>query len=262
VPNHLYDLLDALRTRSVDLSSLQRLLYGGSAITPDRLREALAVFGPIVTGMYGMQEVGGAITVLSSRDHSADRPDVLRSSGRFVPGIVTRLVDATGHDVAPGDAGEIILKSPTATPGYWRQEEQTAELVRGGWLRTGDLATVDDQGYVTIVGRSKDMIVSGGFNVFPIEVENALCSHDAVRSAAAFGVPHEKWGEAVHAVVELHPGASVSGAELIALVKELKGSVYAPKSLEFAKLPRTSAGKVDKAALCAARNDQLLGIQS
>ncbi|MGM7668054.1 AMP-binding protein [Microbacterium sp. A93] len=253
VPNHLYGLLDAMKTASADVSSLKRLLYGGSAIAPDRLADALEVFGPVMTGMYGMQEAGGGISVLWGSDHRTDRPDILSTSGRFLPGVIPRLVTHEGQDVEPGQVGEIIIKSPTVCAGYWNQPEQTAELLMDGWLRTGDLGRVDDEGYLTIVGRSKDMVVTGGFNIFPIEVENVLAGHPDVGGVAVFGVPHEKWGEAVHAVVQLRPGAAADAESLIALVKDRKGSIYAPKSIEFRdSLPVTSAGKVDKTLLRAA----------
>lgn len=252
VPNHLYGLLDAVKSSSVDLSSLQRLLYGGSAISPDRLGEALEVFGPVMTGMYGMQEAGGGISVLSGADHRIDRPDILRTSGRFLPGIIPRLLNGDGREAEIGETGEILIKSPTATSGYWRQPEQTAELIPDGWLRSGDLGRLDSDGYLTIVGRSKDMVVSGGFNIFPVEVENALASHPAVSAVSVLGIPHEKWGESVHAVVVIQPGGTVDAESLIALVRERKGPLNTPKSLEFREaLPMTSSGKVDKASLRA-----------
>jgi fatty-acyl-CoA synthase len=160
------------------------------------------------------------------------------------------LLDDDGHEVADGDAGEICVRGPLVMKEYLNKPEQTADAFRFGWLHTGDVARADDEGFLTIVDRKKDMIVTGGFNVFPREIEDVLSSHPGVSAAAVIGVPDEKWGEAVKAVVVRRPGSEVAEAELVSLVKERKGSVSAPKSIDFVdQIPLSPLGKPDKKAL-------------
>ena len=152
-----------------------------------------------------------------------------------------------GNPVATGEPGEICLQGPCMMDGYWNQPELTAETIVDGWVHTGDMATCDDDGFLTIVDRKKDMIVSGGFNVFPREIEDVLTTHPAVAGAAVIGVPDDKWGEAVTALVVVRPGQEVSPDELIALVRERKGPIAAPKTVEFIDtIPLTPVGKADK----------------
>ena len=197
-----------------------------------------------------------ALTALAREDHVvADRERelaVLTSAGRATYATEIRLVDDDGQDVAPGQSGEVIARSPNMMSGYLDDPVATAATVRDGWLHTGDVARMDSLGYFTIVDRKKDMIVSGGYNVYPREVEDVLFEHPSVRQAAVVGVPHEKWGEEVKALVVLHPGASASEGELIEFVKSRKGSLIAPKSVEFeTQIPVTNLGKVDKKAIRA-----------
>jgi fatty-acyl-CoA synthase len=160
--------------------------------------------------------------------------------------------DDEGREVKAGDVGEICVRGPSVMDGYWKQPELTAETLRGGWLHTGDMATRDEDGFVTIVDRKKDMIVSGGFNVFPREIEDVISGSPGVAMCAVIGVPDDKWGEAVKAVVVRKAGAAVAADELIRLVKDHKGPVYAPKSVDFVDaLPLTALGKADKKALRA-----------
>jgi fatty-acyl-CoA synthase len=169
-----------------------------------------------------------------------------------MPNARVAILGDDGHRVPPGGVGEICVQGPTVMKGYFRQPELTAEALAGGWLHTGDMAVCDDEGFLTIVDRKKDMIVSGGFNVFPREIEDVLAAHPSVSSVAVIGVPDEKWGEAVKAVVVLRPGTRVDPAALVALVKETKGPVYAPKSIDVVEsLPLTAVGKADKKALRA-----------
>ena len=171
----------------------------------------------------------------------------------FVDGIKTSqmaLMDDEGNLVPKGQAGEIVTKSRLVMPGYYKNPEATAEVSQFGWHHTGDVGVMSEDGYVTIVDRKKDMIISGGFNVFPNEIEQVLSGHDAVQDCAVIGVPDEKWGEAVKGVVQLKPGAEVSEAELILLAKEMLGGVKAPKSVDFIDdLPRSPNGKVLKTEL-------------
>ena len=253
VPTMLYVLMDDPRTATTELGSLTRIIYAASPISPPRLAQALRLFGPILSQNYGLTEVPGTVLSLTPEDHVDSRESRLASAGKPYPCVTVRLLDAQGERIPPGGGvGEICIRAPHATPGYWNKPEQTAELWQGGWLHTGDMATQGADGYFTIVDRKKDMIISGGFNVYPGEVEHVLLQHPAVSQAAVIGVPHERWGEAVHAVVVLKPGESVEAGDLITLVKHSKGSVLAPKTVAIADtLPLTRLGKVDKQALRA-----------
>ena len=197
-----------------------------------------------------------ALTALSRIDHVVADPDLelarLTSAGRATYPTEIRLVDDDGRDVPPGQPGELIARSPNMMSGYLDDPQATAATIRDGWLYTGDVARMDDEGFFTIVDRKKDLIVSGGFNVYPREVEDALFEHPSVKSVAVIGVPHERWGEEVKALVVFKPGAEVSAQTLIDFVKARKGSVLAPKSVEFVDtIPLTSLGKLDKKAIRA-----------
>ena len=252
VPTMIYVLLDHARLGEFDLSSLETIYYGAAAISPTRLAEAIARFGPIFFQFYGQAEAPMTLTVLRREEHDVTRPERLASCGRPVPWVHLALLDDDGHEVAPGEAGEICVRGPLVMRGYWNKPEQTDEAFRHGWLHTGDVARRDDEGFLTIVDRKKDMIVSGGFNVYPREVEDVIAAHPAVAAVAVIGVPDDKWGEAVKALVVLRPGAAVDPGELVALVRDRKGSVQAPKSVEFVEsIPVSPLGKPDKKALRA-----------
>ena len=252
VPTMLYVLLDHPDLDKRDTSSLQTIYYGAAAMSPTRLREAIERFGPIFFQYYGQAECPMTVTVLRKEEHDLSRPERLASCGRPVPWLHVALLDDDGRRVARGTPGEICVRGPMVMQGYWKKPEQTEEAFRFGWLHTGDIATEDDEGFYTIVDRKKDMIVSGAFNVYPREVEDALATHPAVAQAAVIGVPDDKWGEAVKAVVVRRPGQEVDPAELIALVKDHKGPHYAPKSVDFAdSIPLSPLGKPDKKALRA-----------
>ena len=253
VPTMLYVLLDHPDLDRRDLSSLQTIYYGAAAMSPTRLREAIERFGQIFFQYYGQAECPMTVTVLRKEEHDVSRPERLASCGRPVPWLHVALLDDDGNPVERGTPGEICVRGPMVMQGYWKKPEQTAEAFRFGWLHTGDVAKEDDEGFYTIVDRKKDMIVSGAFNVYPREVEDVLATHPGVAQAAVIGVPDEKWGEAVKAVIVRRPGADVDPDELIALVKELKGSHCAPKTVEFAdSIPLSPLGKPDKKALRAA----------
>jgi fatty-acyl-CoA synthase len=250
VPTMIYALLDHPALEKVDLSSLEAVYYGASAISPTRLAEAIGRLGPIFFQFYGQAECPMAITALRREEHLVDDPGRLATCGRPVPWVRAGLFDDDMDEVEPGQAGEICVQSPMVMKGYWKKPDETAEAFRGGWLHTGDVATADEQGYLTIVDRKKDMIVTGGFNVYPREVEDVIATHPGVAQVAVIGVPDERWGEAVKAVVVARPGAEVDERELIGMVKERKGSVYAPKSVDFSeRIPVTGLGKPDKKAL-------------
>jgi fatty-acyl-CoA synthase len=251
VPTMVYALLDHPKLKSFDLSSLELLLYGASPMSPTRLAEALENIGPVFSQLYGQSECY-PIASLPKADHDVKRPELLAACGFPTAACQVKLLDDASNEVPQGEAGEICVRAPHAMAGYWKQPELTAEAMAGGWLHTGDVARADEQGRLYIVDRKKDMIISGGFNVYPKEVEDVLTQHPAVSSAAVIGVPDDKWGEAVKAVVVLRPGASVPPEELAALVREHKGAVYAPKTVDFAEsLPVTALGKPDKKALRA-----------
>jgi acyl-CoA synthetase (AMP-forming)/AMP-acid ligase II len=250
VPTMIYTILDHPRLSKADLSSLQTIYYGAAPMSPARLEEAIDRFGPIFFQFYGQSECPMTVTVLRREEHDVNRPGRLASCGRPVPWLDVALLDDDCQEVAVGQPGEICARGPLLMSGYWHQPAQTEEVFRGGWLHSGDVAVRDEEGYFTIVDRKKDMIVSGGFNVYPREIEDVLSSHPAVASAAVIGVPDDKWGEAVKALVVLRPQATASPDELVQLVRDRKGPVYAPKSVEFiAAIPTTPLGKIDKVGL-------------
>lgn len=254
VPSMLYALMDHPDSRTRDLSSLETVYYGASAINPTRLREAIERFGPIFAQYYGQSEAPMAITYLAKADHDLDRPERLASCGR--PSVLIRaaLLGDDGAPVRVGEPGEICVAGPLLAGGYWKLPEETAETFREGWLHTGDVAREDADGFWYIVDRTKDMIVTGGFNVFPREVEDVVATHPAVAQVAVIGTPHERYGEAVTAVVVPRNGAltETDVAEITALVKERKGSLHAPKQVICVDaIPLTGLGKPDKKALRA-----------
>jgi len=253
VPVMIYRLLDAPRAATADLSSLQTVFYGASAISPQRLQEALQRWGPIFTQFFGQSEAPMALAQLRRREHELSQPQRLASCGRPTPWMHLALLDEQHRPVAAGEPGEICVRGPLVMQGYLGLPEQTAEAFAGGWLHTGDIGRIDDDGYLYIVDRKKDMIVSGGFNVFPREVEDVLSAHPAVAQVAVIGVPDARWGEAVKALIVLRPatpGDAALADELVELVRQAKGPVQAPKSVDFvASIPLTPVGKPDKKAL-------------
>ena len=253
VPTLIYALIDAAEVRSrYDMRSLEMIVYGAAPMSPDRLREAMGIFGPVFVQLYGQTEAPQCITSLRKIDHDLGNPRRLGSCGRPNPLVEVKLLDSDLKEVAVGEPGEICVRGPQVMDGYWKRPEATAETLRGGWLHTGDVAVKDDDGYLYIVDRTKDMIISGGFNIYPREVEDALMAHHAVASAAVIGIPDEKWGEAVKAFVVLKPGANNSAAELQAHVKEKRGAPWSPKSIDFVDaIPVTGLGKIDRKLLRA-----------
>ena len=250
VPAMLYAILDHPDLATRDTSSLETVFYGTAVASPARMAQAIERFGPVFFQFYGQNEAPMTVTVLRKEEHDASRPERLASCGRPVPWVRAALLGEDGKPVPQGQPGEICVQGPLVMKGYHRLPEETAEVMRGGWLHTGDVAREDDEGFWTIVDRKKDMIVSGGFNVFPREIEDVLTGHADVSAAAVIGVPDDKWGEAVKAVVVARPGATIDPEALIALVKEHKGPVYAPKSVDVVEaLPLTPVGKADKVAL-------------
>jgi fatty-acyl-CoA synthase len=254
VPTMIAALLDHPEVDKHDLSSLQVIYYGAAPMPPARLRQGIARFGKVFFQFYGQTESPLTVTVMRRAEHDIDDPERLASCGRPVPWVRVALLDESGREVADGVPGEICVRGPLVMRGYWNKPEQTREALQGDWLHTGDMAVRNSDGFLRIVDRKKDMIISGGFNVFAREVEEAVCEHPAVAACAVFGVPDAHWGEAVAAGVVLRAGATATAEEIIALVKQIKGPVQAPKFVDFvAELPLTSLGKPDKKALRAAR---------
>ena len=252
VPTQVYGLLDAPELGAHDIASLRLVLYGAAPMAPARLRQALGLIGPVFAQVYGQAEAPMTISYLRRDEHDLDRPERLGSCGRALPGNQVRLLDAQHAEVPVGEIGELCVRGPLVMSGYLDRPEETAKVFAGDWLHTGDMARRDVDGYFYLVDRAKDMVISGGFNVYSSEVESCLAQHPAVALSAVIGVPHPKWGEAVMAVVVLKAGARVEAAELIAFVTERKGVVQAPKRVEFVDaLPLTALDKVDKKALRA-----------
>ena len=229
---------------------LRFIVYGASPIAVESLRRAIDVFGCGFAQAYGMTEVTAGATFLMPGDHLralGGSPGLLLSCGRPLPGTEIRVVDAEGRDLPAGQTGEIWVRGPQLMRGYWNMPEATAEALAGGWMHTGDAGSLDEEGFLYIRDRVKDMIVSGAENVYPREVENALLEHPAVADAAVIGVPDARWGEAVKALVVLRPGKSATEDELIAFCRTRLAGYKRPRSVEFvADLPRNPSGKVLK----------------
>ena len=255
VPVMLYFLLDSPRAATADMSSMETLFYGASPMSPVRLKEGIEKWGQIFYQFFGQSEAPMVLTNMRKAEHDLSKPGRLSSCGRPSPWVHLALLDENNKPVVQGEPGEICVRAPLVMKGYKDMPEQTAEAFSGGWMHTGDIGRLDDEGFLYIVDRTKDMIVTGGFNVFPREVEDVLATHEAVGQVAVVGVPDEQWGEAVKAVVVLKPGFE-SSDDLVAamqlLVKEAKGSVQSPKSIDFvAVIPLTAVGKPDKKAVRA-----------
>ncbi|AFM15500.1 acyl-CoA synthetase (AMP-forming)/AMP-acid ligase II [Mycolicibacterium chubuense NBB4] len=256
VPSMIYALMDHPDSHTRDLSSLETVYYGASAMNPVRLQEAIRRFGPIFAQYYGQSEAPMVITYLAKKDHDEKR---LTSCGRPTLFARVALLGEDGQPVPQGEVGEICVSGPLLSGGYWKLPEATAETFRDGWMHTGDLAREDEDGFYYIVDRTKDMIVTGGFNVFPREVEDVVAEHPSVAQVCVIGTPDEKWGEAVTAVVVLRPDVAsdeqaveVMVAEIQATVKDRKGSVHSPKQVIVVEsVPVTALGKPDKKAVRA-----------
>jgi acyl-CoA synthetase (AMP-forming)/AMP-acid ligase II len=251
-PTAIYKLLAHPDLRKHDYRSLRYFVYSAAPMSVEKLREALDVFGPVMVQCYGQAEAPFACTVLTTRDHEHILAEEglshrLASCGRASPFVRVGVMDAQGQLLAAGERGEIVVQGDLVMKGYFRDAEKTAEALRHGWLHTGDVGYRDAQGYYYVVDRMKDLIVSGGFNISPNEVEQVLWAHPSVGDCAVVGVPDELWGEAVKAVVELKPGAGWDAAAVMDFCRERLGGMKAPKSIEvWEQLPRSGVGKVLK----------------
>ncbi len=257
VPTMLNLLVNSDKIENYDLSSLRVILSGGAPIAPELVKKIMNKFGCDYIQTYGMTETSPYLTVSILKEHLKKLPPEEQfkykaRTGREFLGVKLRVVNDKGEDVKPNDneVGEIIVKGDIVTPGYWKNPEETAKAIRNGWLHTGDMATIDSEGYVNIVDRKKDIIITGGENVYSTEVENVIYEHPAVLEVAVIGVPDEKWGEAVKAIIVLKPGKKATEQEIIEFVKSKIARYKAPKSVDFVKeLPKTGSGKIQKSKL-------------
>jgi acyl-CoA synthetase (AMP-forming)/AMP-acid ligase II len=255
VPTHLAAMLNLPDLKKYDISSMKFLWYGASPMPLEVLKKGMKVFGPIFAQGYGQSESGPAISHLSREDHNVlDRPEKeqkkLSSAGRPDIGVQVRILDEKGKDVKLGEVGEIAVRSKQLMVEYWRKPEDTKKTLVNGWLHTGDMGYYDEEGYIYIADRKKDMIITGGENVYPREVEEVLYRHPAVLETAVIGVPDQYWVERVHAVVALKKGTSATAEELIAFCKKNIAGYKSPKSVEFVDaLPKNPAGKILKREL-------------
>jgi len=251
VPAMIKMVLNHPQAAGADVSALERLVYGASPMPAATLEQIMAAWpGVGLVQAYGQTELAPVVTTLSTEDH-LEGGEKLKSAGRPTCINDVRIVDEDGNDCPVGVSGEVLVRGPHTMLGYWNKPEETAAALQDGWVHTGDAAYFDEEGFLYIVDRLKDMIVSGGENVFTTEVENAVISHEAVRDVAVIGVPHAEWGEAVHAIVVLHPGESATTEELLAHCKERIAGYKLPKDITFRTepLPLSGAGKVLKTEL-------------
>ena len=251
VPTMINMLVAYPRVKDYDLSSLKQVTYGSAPMAPSRIREAWDLFGPVLSQGYGAGETTGGLVALTTADHrdaiEGNQEGLLSSCGRVFSESELRLVNDDGHDVGQGEVGEIVIRGPDVFAGYWREPALSAAAIKDGWLHTGDLARMDDHGFLYIVDRKKDMVISGGFNVYPSEIEQALYRHPAVYEACVVGVPDPVWGEAIKAVVVVREGHAVTDAELIEHCRTLLADFKKPRSVDFvAELPKNSNGKLSR----------------
>jgi acyl-CoA synthetase (AMP-forming)/AMP-acid ligase II len=244
VPTMIYDLVDAIRAGG-DRPQFQTILYAAASIAPARLALALETLGPVFVQSYSMSETMTSLAVLSKSDHISADPERLASAGLPMFDVDIRLVDDAGGEVDDGQPGRVVAKTDALMREYWRRPEQTRETIRDGWLYSGDVGRFIDKGYLQIVDRLGDVLVTGGYNVYPREIEDILMNHPAVLEACVVGVPDKRFGEAVKGVVKLRPGAMASEAELIIWCRSLSG-FKVPKTIDVVNepLPRNPAGKV------------------
>jgi long-chain acyl-CoA synthetase len=249
-------LLDMVLRQGIDpqdFRSLNRLSFGGAPMPEPLFRKLSSAFGCPLTQSYGATEVSGGVCQQLPRDLLRNGGKFTNSVGQPLPHIFVRIVDDAGQSLPPGEVGEIVVNGPRVMAGYWRDDIATQAAIPDGWYRTGDLGRCDAEGHYAIVGRKKDMIITGGENVYPMEVENALLEHPAVAEAAVFGIPNERWGEEVRAVIFLNAGTTVTGEELVTHCRQLIGGYKIPKGIEVSPepLPKSGPGKIAKSLVRA-----------
>jgi acyl-CoA synthetase (AMP-forming)/AMP-acid ligase II len=250
-PTVIYRLLETPGIEQRDFSSLKYLIYGAAPMSTEKLRRAIEVFGPVLFQGYGQAEAPTAIAYLRPEEHfrgdEIAEDARLSAAGRAAPMVRVEIMDESGTILTAGQTGEICVRGDLVMRGYYNAPDKTAETIIDGWLHTGDIGHLDDEGYLHITDRKKDLIISGGFNVYPSEVEQVIWAHPAVQDCAVIGVPHPEWGEAVTAVVELNEGAELAEDELLAYCRPKLGGIKTPKQALFVDaLPRSPNGKVLK----------------
>lgn len=252
VPTHLFDLLEVMKKKQYDTSSLKTIIYGAAPMPIELLNRCVNAFGDIFTHTYGLTEGTGGVTNfrIRSYDLGGDPKELRRCSfscGKAGINVEVRIVNDEGNDVQPGEIGEIIVRGDCFMEGYWKLPEETEQVLKDGWIYTGDLATIDEDGYIFITDRKGFKIISGGENIYPREVEDIIYQHPAVREVAVVGVPHQRWGQAVKAVVLLHEGATATKDEIIKFCKKRMAGYKCPKTVDFvSELPKSSVGKILK----------------
>lgn len=247
-PTLVYMLMALPGASRADFPHLRRLIYGGAPMPPEKIREVRAFFGPVLGTTYGQTEAPQILTVMRPEDFEDERN--WAAVGRTTWFSEVAIMAPDGRLLPSGEVGEVVARGDLLMTGYWRLPDKTAETLVNGWLHTGDRGLVDERGYLYLKDRLKDLVITGGFNVYPVDVENALGQHPAVHECAVFGIPDDKWGEAVQAAVQLRPGVQTTEAELIAFVRERLGPVQTPKRIHFhASLPRSPVGKVLKSSV-------------
>lgn len=246
VPAALQIVVRQPRAREVDYSRLSYILYGAAPIPLDLLRECMEVFGCGFVQQYGMTETTGTVVYLPPEDHDPAGNKRMRAAGLPMPGVELKVIDEAGNSLPPNTVGEVAVRSASTMKGYWKLDEATAKTIDAdGWLRTGDAGYLDEDGYLFIHDRVKDMIISGGENIYPAEVESAVYGHPHVAEVAVIGVPDDKWGEAVKAVVAPKPGVTPDPDDIIAFARTRIAHFKAPKSVDFVTaLPRNASGKI------------------
>ncbi len=247
-PTQIIKMLDEYEAGAFDLSSLKAISYGGAPLHVHHLRRAMAAFGPVFVQLFGQGEAPITITGMTAARHAellaADDPRI-GSAGQIRTDVEARCVDENDCPLAAGEAGEVVVRGDVVMPGYWRNPQASAEALRGGWLHTGDIGMFDEQGYLFLLDRAKDMIITGGNNVYPREVEEVIVAHPAVADVCVVGIPDPYWGEAVHAVVVTNPGSTVAAAEIIAHCADHLAGYKKPKAVDFVDaLPVSGYGKV------------------
>jgi acyl-CoA synthetase (AMP-forming)/AMP-acid ligase II len=244
-PTMIQMLVDAARHVNTPTPSLRNVIYGGAPMRPNRIRDAQDAFGPVIHATYGQTEAPQIITHLGAAELTD--PDNLASAGR--PSLFTdvAIMDKDGRLLPPGELGEVVVRGDLVMNGYLQMPDKTAETIIDGWLHTGDLGILDERNYLFLRDRSREVIITGGFNVYPSDVETALARHPAVADCVVFGIPDDHWGEAVHAAVEAKPREQIEVADVIAFLKRELGSVKAPKVVHvYESLPKSAVGKVLK----------------
>ncbi|WP_244470262.1 class I adenylate-forming enzyme family protein [Microvirga vignae] len=253
VPTMMFRLLDSPDRTRFDLSSLRTVGYGSAPIPAHRVQQLTEAFGSVFVQAYGMTETCSLATTLNWQDHDVvgtPRQHILASCGRAVAEVEIRIIGDDGREVETGSVGEVAIRAPWNTSGYWANDQQTRELLRNGWLYTGDLGRMDEEEYLYIVDRKKDTVITGGSKVFSPEVEAAIASHPDVAEVAVIGLPDEQWGEHVHAVIVLRGGAVLTNEDIVAHAARSLSRYKLPKSVEFVtEIPKTSTGKYAKNVL-------------